>query len=216
MTIRMTLRCTGVPIDLRGVSASRLLQRGGDCPCRIDDVVAPIGDAFEIDIASDGPSKRRIEIFGDDLSDVHRVGGAGDDDATGIDGDEIWVAGAVGAMTGHRMRRGLIVVAGDAGDCTGANMIAGTILVAGRVGDHAMAGARRGTLITGHPPTLSPHAWTRPVRCENHWLNYFANAIDVPDEGFTEFSDALQRMARGAVHRRGDRVVDGLAEIIYC
>lgn len=109
-----------------------------------------VGDAFRLRMGD--PQHIRIDAACDRLD---RVG-------AGLSEGTIEVAGDVGiqagrAMTGGRLRRGMIVVEGAAGEYAGSRMIAGTLIV--RRVAAALPGylMKRGTIVLGEGArTMSP------------------------------------------------------------
>ncbi|MBQ78526.1 MAG: formylmethanofuran dehydrogenase subunit C [Planctomycetaceae bacterium] len=113
--------------------------------------------------------------------DIHVYGDAADNaagslpgDRHGMTGGQVLVHGSVGALSGSRMRRGLLAVGGNTGEAPGFELLAGTILVAGQPGPHTGLGMQRGSIvlsgaiahcgknITCIPPTFIQGAIWRP------------------------------------------------------
>lgn len=139
MPLRLTLRaCSTIPLELNGLLpetlAGRALSEIERLPVVFGNRSTPLAELLSVSGTADGES---LEIRGDDLANVHGIGGR-------MSRGVIRVTGNVGRHLGAEMSGGSILVHGDAGDWAGAEMSGGLIRLRGNAG-HLLGGAYRGS-----------------------------------------------------------------------
>ncbi|MEM9825351.1 MAG: hypothetical protein AAF958_02120 [Planctomycetota bacterium] len=168
----------------------------------------PLRDLFVVHVFEALPAGPRI-VFDGDCPWLDRVGAARPGHADSGDVTFIHARGSLGAMVGHRMRRGTIWIDGNLGDWAGAMMIAGTLVAGGTIGRGAMVDAKRGSLICKNMPELAPERFTVGIRQSYPVAKLLAGAL--PEGAATAW---LGEIAKQAKVCRGDLSLGGRAEVV--